>query len=48
MAEGLLLVGCGKMGAALLAGWVRRRHRADPIVVVEPKPAPGAIPAAAA
>lgn len=50
----LLLVGCGKMGGALLAGW-RERGLAD-CVVVEPRPAgpilgatvvpdPGAIPA---
>lgn len=32
---GVLLVGCGKMGGALLAGWARRRAAAD-IRVVEP------------
>lgn len=45
MAEGLLLVGCGKMGAALLAGWIAAGTAPSPIFVVEPKPAPGAIPA---
>jgi pyrroline-5-carboxylate reductase len=36
--SGVLLVGCGKMGGALLAGWVRRRV-AHAISVVEPMPA---------
>lgn len=45
MAEGLLLVGCGKMGAALLAGWVAAGSAPKPIVVVEPNPAQGAVPA---
>jgi pyrroline-5-carboxylate reductase len=45
MAEGLLLVGCGKMGAALLAGWVAAGTAPRPIFVVEPKPAVGAVPA---
>jgi pyrroline-5-carboxylate reductase len=31
----LLLVGCGKMGGAMLRGW-RERHAADRFVVVEP------------
>lgn len=44
MAEGLLLVGCGKMGTALLAGWVAAGNAPAPIVVVEPNPAPGSIP----
>lgn len=48
MAEGLLLVGCGKMGTALLAGWVAAGSAPTPIVVVEPNPAPGAIPAGVA
>ena len=36
MAEGLLLVGCGKMGGAMLRGWIA--NGADPkiVVVVEP------------
>ncbi len=33
--SGLLLVGCGKMGGALLAGWLRRKI-AGPIRVIEP------------
>ncbi|HEX6980441.1 MAG TPA: pyrroline-5-carboxylate reductase [Alphaproteobacteria bacterium] len=33
----LLLVGCGKMGGALLAGWIERRI-ADAIAVIEPSP----------
>ena len=45
MAEGLLLVGCGKMGAALLAGWLAAGSAPKPIIVVEPSPAPGAVPA---
>jgi pyrroline-5-carboxylate reductase len=45
MAEGLLLVGCGKMGTALLQGWVTAGNAPAPIVVVEPNPAPGALPA---
>ncbi len=32
----LLLVGCGKMGSALLAGWLGRGTGSDRIVVVEP------------
>lgn len=38
MARGILLVGCGKMGGALLAGWLRRGMAASDIVVVEPGP----------
>ena len=34
----LILVGCGKMGGALLTGWLERRF-ADQIVVVEPEEA---------
>jgi pyrroline-5-carboxylate reductase len=32
----LLLIGCGKMGGAMLAGWRDRGFAADDIVVVEP------------
>ena len=32
----ILLVGCGKMGGALLAGWIDQGLRADQMVVVEP------------
>jgi pyrroline-5-carboxylate reductase len=35
MSGGLLLVGCGKMGAALLAGWIERGIGA-PYAIVEP------------
>ena len=42
---GLLLVGCGKMGSAMLAGWLGSGSAPNPIVVVEPQPAPGTVPA---
>ena len=32
----ILLVGCGKMGGALLAGWIARDLAAADIAVVEP------------
>jgi pyrroline-5-carboxylate reductase len=32
----LLLVGCGKMGGALLSGWLERGLSADRVVVIEP------------
>jgi pyrroline-5-carboxylate reductase len=35
--RGILLVGCGKMGGALLAGWKRRRL-SQPLAVIEPQP----------
>jgi pyrroline-5-carboxylate reductase len=35
----LLLVGCGKMGSALLQGWIAR-HVATQFLVVEPEPPP--------
>ena len=35
---GLLLLGCGKMGSALLGGWMARGLRPDAAVVIEPKP----------
>ena len=41
---GLLLVGCGKMGGAMLAGWLAAGNAPRPVVVVEPNPAPGAVP----
>jgi pyrroline-5-carboxylate reductase len=41
----LLLVGCGKMGGALLSGWLSRGVSPKSVTVVEPKPAPGAVPA---
>lgn len=36
MAPRLLLVGCGKMGEALLGGWIRAGFAANDIIVVEP------------
>jgi len=39
MADKLLLVGCGKMGQAMLAGWIARGFPAADIRVVEPAPA---------
>lgn len=42
---GLVLVGCGKMGGALLAGWMERGRAAADVTVVEPDP--GAAEAAA-
>jgi pyrroline-5-carboxylate reductase len=35
----LLLVGCGKMGGALLTGWRAKGFAADQILVIEPSPA---------
>ena len=32
----LLLIGCGKMGGALLSGWLERGVAADRVTVVEP------------
>ena len=34
--DGLLLVGCGKMGGALLRGWLEGGYNPDEITVVEP------------
>ncbi len=34
----LLLIGCGKMGGALLAGWLDQGTKASDITVVEPNP----------
>lgn len=40
----ILLVGCGKMGSAMLAGWLERGIAATDVVVVEPsQPALGAV-----
>lgn len=36
MAKPLLLLGCGKMGGAMLQGWLERGYAAHGIVVVEP------------
>ena len=35
-AKSLLLVGCGKMGGALLSGWLDRAGTVDAVTVVEP------------
>jgi pyrroline-5-carboxylate reductase len=45
MAKGIILVGCGKMGGAMLAGWLRQGIAASEIVVVEPYPVPNLPPA---
>ncbi len=39
----LLLVGCGKMGSALLSGWLKQGISAEQITVVEPGIASGAV-----
>jgi len=38
MTARILLVGCGKMGGALVHGWLRQGIPASDIVVVEPNP----------
>lgn len=40
MSRGILLVGCGKMGGALLAGWLHQGIAASDIIIVEPNPVP--------
>ncbi len=37
-AQGLVLLGCGKMGSAMLAGWLERGLEADKVWVIEPVP----------
>ena len=37
-AQGLVLLGCGKMGSAMLAGWLDRGLPADSVWVIDPKP----------
>lgn len=37
-ARGLVLLGCGKMGSAMLAGWLARGLPANAVWVVDPKP----------
>lgn len=39
-ARGLVLVGCGKMGGALLEGWLARGLPPAAVTVVEPNPSP--------
>lgn len=36
--NGLILLGCGKMGSALLAGWLERGVEASAVHVIDPKP----------
>ncbi|MDA1237978.1 MAG: pyrroline-5-carboxylate reductase [Proteobacteria bacterium] len=36
--RGILLIGCGKMGSALLGGWLNQGLEADDITVIEPNP----------
>ena len=36
MTQNLVLVGCGKMGGALLSGWLARGTKRESVVVVEP------------
>lgn len=36
--RGLVLLGCGKMGSALLAGWLAGGIRPDAVAVLEPRP----------
>jgi pyrroline-5-carboxylate reductase len=40
LAGPLVLVGCGRMGGALLAGWLARGLPARDVLVVEPEPGP--------
>lgn len=39
MASRLVLLGCGKMGGALVQGWLARGHPAEAIQVIDPQPA---------
>ena len=34
----LLLIGAGKMGGAMLTGWLDRNMAADGVIIVEPNP----------
>ena len=36
--DGLVLLGCGRMGSALLAGWLRAGLKPDAVWVIEPNP----------
>jgi len=38
--RGLLLLGCGKMGSALLQGWLDAGIRENAVVVIDPAPSP--------
>ncbi len=37
-ARGLVLLGCGRMGSAMLAGWLDRGLRPDAVTVLDPQP----------
>ena len=37
-ARGLILIGCGKMGGALLDGWIENGLKLENAFVIEPKP----------
>ncbi len=37
-ARGLVLLGCGKMGSAMLAGWLERGLPASSVWVIDPRP----------
>ncbi|WP_415404000.1 pyrroline-5-carboxylate reductase [Tateyamaria sp. SN3-11] len=39
-ARGLVLLGCGKMGSAMLAGWLQRGLPASAVWVLDPHPSP--------
>ena len=36
--DSILLIGCGKMGGALLDGWIENGLKLDNAFVIEPKP----------
>ena len=36
--DGILLIGCGKMGGALLDGWIENGLKLENAFVIEPKP----------
>jgi len=36
--QGLVLLGCGKMGSAMLAGWLKGGMRPDAVTVLDPQP----------
>lgn len=38
--RGLVLVGCGRMGGAMLKGWLKRGLEPGAVTVIDPKPAP--------
>ncbi|MDO5606308.1 MAG: pyrroline-5-carboxylate reductase [Paracoccus sp. (in: a-proteobacteria)] len=39
--RGLVLVGCGRMGGAMLEGWLAQGITPDAVTVIDPGPAPG-------